>query len=176
MLFLLLTIGPAFLFACGNILEKSGVSSVGKLTGGMSKPWDFFKGVVSNKFWWLGIGCSVLATAGYYVAMARYDLSQVPESGAYRPDGILHLEGGADEAHRGGYLLRGGGPPLFRGEPGRIYRHAECLPPVGFCGCAFFCGNPCAVSVQEPRNDGLAHYGRGVRPFCRVLQERDDGF
>lgn len=77
MLFLLLTIGPAFLFACGNILEKSGVSSVGKLTGGMSKPWDFFKGVVSNKFWWLGIGCSVLATAGYYVAMARYDLSQV---------------------------------------------------------------------------------------------------
>ena len=77
MLFLLLTIGPAFLFACGNILEKSGVSTVGKRTGGTSKPWEFFKGVVTNKFWWLGFGCSVLATVGYYIAMARYDLSQV---------------------------------------------------------------------------------------------------
>ena len=78
MLFLLLTIGPAFLFACGNILEKSGVSAVGKLTGGTSRPWEFFKGIVTNKFWWLGIACSGLATLGYYVAMARYDLSQVP--------------------------------------------------------------------------------------------------
>lgn len=77
MLFLLLTIGPAFLFACGNILEKSGVSTVGKRTGGTSKPWEFFKGVITNKFWWLGFGCSVLATVGYYIAMARYDLSQV---------------------------------------------------------------------------------------------------
>lgn len=77
MLFLLLTIGPAFLFACGNILEKSGVSTVGKKTGGVSKPWLFFKGVVTNKFWWLGIGCSGLATVGYYIAMANYDLSQV---------------------------------------------------------------------------------------------------
>ncbi|MCQ2053803.1 MAG: EamA family transporter [Fibrobacter sp.] len=77
MLFLLLTIGPAFLFACGNILEKSGVSTVGKRTGGVSKPWQFFKGVVTNKFWWLGICCSGLATVGYYIAMARYDLSQV---------------------------------------------------------------------------------------------------
>lgn len=77
MLFLLLTIGPAFLFACGNILEKSGVSKVGKVTGGVSRPWAFFKGVVSNKFWWLGIFCSGFATIGYYIAMARYDLSQV---------------------------------------------------------------------------------------------------
>ena len=77
MLFLLLTIGPAFLFACGNILEKSGVSTVGKRTGGTSRPWEFFKGVVTNKFWWLGIACSGLATLGYYIAMARYDLSQV---------------------------------------------------------------------------------------------------
>ena len=77
MLFLLLTIGPAFLFACGNILEKSGVSTVGKRTGGTSKPWECFKGVITNKFWWLGFGCSVLATVGYYIAMARYDLSQV---------------------------------------------------------------------------------------------------
>ena len=77
MLFLLLTIGPAFLFACGNILEKSGVSTVGKRTGGVSKPWEFFKGVITNKFWWLGISCSGLATIGYYIAMARYDLSQV---------------------------------------------------------------------------------------------------
>ena len=77
MLCLLLTIGPAFLFACGNILEKSGVSTVGKRTGGTSRPWAFFKGIVSNKFWWLGVGCSVLATVGYYLAMARYDLSQV---------------------------------------------------------------------------------------------------
>ena len=77
MLFLLLTIGPAFLFACGNILEKSGVSTVGKRTGGTSKPWEFFKGVITNRFWWLGFGCSVLATGGYYIAMARYDLSQV---------------------------------------------------------------------------------------------------
>ena len=77
MLFLLLTIGPAFLFACGNILEKSGVSTVGKRTGGTSKPWEFFKGVITNKFWWLGFGCSVLATVGYYIAMARSGLSQV---------------------------------------------------------------------------------------------------
>ena len=77
MLFLLLTIGPAFLFACGNILEKSGVSSVGKRTGGVSNPWQFWKGVLTNGFWWLGLGCSVFATGGYYVAMARYDLSQV---------------------------------------------------------------------------------------------------
>ena len=77
MLFLLLTIGPAFLFACGNILEKSGVSTVGKRTGGTSKPWEFFKGVITNKFWWLGISCSGLATVGYYIAMAQYDLSQV---------------------------------------------------------------------------------------------------
>ena len=77
MLFLLLTIGPAFLFACGNILEKSGVSTVGKRTGGTSKPWELFKGVITNKFWWFGFGCSVLATVGYYIAMARYDLSQV---------------------------------------------------------------------------------------------------
>ena len=77
MLFLLLTIGPAFLFACGNILEKSGVSTVGKRTGGTSRPWEFFKGVITNKFWWLGIACSGLATVGYYIAMAQYDLSQV---------------------------------------------------------------------------------------------------
>lgn len=77
MLFLLLTIGPAFLFACGNILEKSGISTVGKKTGGVSKPLDFFKGVVTNKFWWLGIFCSGFATLGYYIAMARYDLSRV---------------------------------------------------------------------------------------------------
>lgn len=77
MLFLLLTIGPAFLFACGNILEKSGVSTVGKRTGGVSNPWQFLKGVLSNGFWWLGISCSGLATIGYYIAMARYDLSQV---------------------------------------------------------------------------------------------------
>lgn len=77
MLFLLLTIGPAFLFACGNILEKSGISTVGHATGGVSKPWQFFKGVITNKFWWLGIGCSGLATVGYYIAMANYDLSQV---------------------------------------------------------------------------------------------------
>lgn len=77
MLFLLLTIGPAFLFACGNILEKSGVATVGKKTGGVSKPWQFLKGVLSNGYWWLGIGCSGLATLGYYIAMARYDLSQV---------------------------------------------------------------------------------------------------
>lgn len=77
MLFLLLTIGPAFLFACGNILEKSGVSTVGKKTGGVSKPWQFFKGVVTNGYWWLGILCSGFATLGYYIAMARYDLSQV---------------------------------------------------------------------------------------------------
>ena len=73
----MLTIGPAFLFACGNILEKSGVSTVGNRTGGTSRPWAFFKGVITNKFWWLGICCSGLATVGYYVAMARYDLSQV---------------------------------------------------------------------------------------------------
>lgn len=77
MLFLLLTIGPAFLFACGNILEKSGVSTVGKVTGGVSKPWLFLKGVLTNRYWWCGIGCSGLATLGYYIAMARYDLSQV---------------------------------------------------------------------------------------------------
>lgn len=77
MLFLLLTIGPAFLFACGNILEKSGVSTVGKRTGGVEKPWQFLKGVLTNGFWWLGIACSGLATLGYYIAMARYDLSQV---------------------------------------------------------------------------------------------------
>ena len=77
MLFLLLTNGPAFLFACGNILEKSGVSTVGKRTGGTSRPWEFFKGVITNKFWWLGIACSGLATVGYYIAMAQYDLSQV---------------------------------------------------------------------------------------------------
>ena len=77
MLFLLLTIGPAFLFACGNILEKSGVSTVGKRTGGTSKPWEFFKGIITNGYWWLGICCSGLATLGYYIAMAQYDLSQV---------------------------------------------------------------------------------------------------
>lgn len=77
MLFLLLTIGPAFLFACGNILEKSGVSTVGKRTGGVSKPWQFLKGVLSNGYWWLGMLCSAFATIGYYIAMARYDLSQV---------------------------------------------------------------------------------------------------
>ena len=48
MLFLLLTIGPAFLFACGNILEKSGVSTVGKRTGGTSRPWEFFKGILGD--------------------------------------------------------------------------------------------------------------------------------
>ena len=77
MLFFLLTIGPAFCFACGNILEKSGISKVGKRTGGVANPWQFFKGVVSNRYWWLGISCSAIATLGYYVAMARYDLSQV---------------------------------------------------------------------------------------------------
>ena len=77
MLFFLLTFGPAFCFACGNILEKSGISKVGKRTGGVANPWQFFKGVVSNGYWWLGISCSALATLGYYVAMARYDLSQV---------------------------------------------------------------------------------------------------
>ena len=51
MLFFLLTIGPAFCFACGNILEKSGISKVGKRTGGVANPWQFFKGVVSNGYW-----------------------------------------------------------------------------------------------------------------------------
>ena len=77
MLFFLLTIGPAFCFACGNILEKSGISKVGKRTGGVANPWQFFKGVLSNGYWWLGISCSAIATVGYYIAMARYDLSQV---------------------------------------------------------------------------------------------------
>ena len=53
------------------------MSTVGKRTGGTSQPWEFFKGVITNKFWWLGIGCSGLATLGYYIAMAQYDLSQV---------------------------------------------------------------------------------------------------
>ena len=50
---------------------------MGKKTGGVSKPWHFFKGVVTNGYWWLGILCSGFATLGYYIAMARYDLSQV---------------------------------------------------------------------------------------------------
>ena len=50
---------------------------MGKRTGGVANPWQFFKGVVSNRYWWLGISCSAIATLGYYVAMARYDLSQV---------------------------------------------------------------------------------------------------
>ena len=53
------------------------MSTVGKRTGGTSNPWEFFKGIVTNKFWWLGIACSGLATLGYYIAMAQYDLSQV---------------------------------------------------------------------------------------------------
>ena len=53
------------------------MSTVGKRTGGTSRPWEFFKGVITNKFWWLGIACSGLATLGYYIAMAQYDLSQV---------------------------------------------------------------------------------------------------
>ena len=50
---------------------------MGKKTGGVSRPWQFLKGVVTNGYWWLGLACSGLATFGYYIAMARYDLSQV---------------------------------------------------------------------------------------------------
>lgn len=50
---------------------------MGKRTGGVAHPLQFFKGVLGNGFWWLGIACSAIATLGYYIAMARYDLSQV---------------------------------------------------------------------------------------------------
>lgn len=76
MLFFLLTLGPAFCFACGNILEKSGISHIAKDVS-LKTPLKFIKHVLTNPKWWLGIGCSGLATIGYYIAMAKYDLSLV---------------------------------------------------------------------------------------------------
>lgn len=76
MLFFILTLGPAFCFACGNILEKSGISHIAKDVS-LKTPLKFIKHVLINPKWWLGIGCSGLATIGYYIAMAKYDLSLV---------------------------------------------------------------------------------------------------
>lgn len=76
MLFLLLTLGPAVLFACGNIFEKDGISHIAKQTT-FKTPVKFFKRIFQNFHWWCGISCSGLATIGYYIAMAKYDLSLV---------------------------------------------------------------------------------------------------
>ncbi len=76
MLFFLLTLGPAICFACGNILEKAGISHIAKDVS-LKTPFKFIKCILTNPKWWLGISCSGLATIGYYIAMAKYDLSLV---------------------------------------------------------------------------------------------------
>ena len=76
MLFLVLTLGAALCFAIGNILEKSGIScSVKKAS--LKQPLQFCKYVLKNFHWWAGICFSAIATIGYYIAMAKYDLSLV---------------------------------------------------------------------------------------------------
>ena len=76
MLFFVLTLGAALCFAIGNILEKSGIScSVKKAS--LKQPLQFCKYVLKNFHWWAGICFSAIATIGYYIAMAKYDLSLV---------------------------------------------------------------------------------------------------
>lgn len=76
MLFLLLTLGSAFCFAIGNILEKSGISNTAKKVS-LKTPLQFCKFILQNFHWWAGILFSAIATIGYYIAMAKYDLSLV---------------------------------------------------------------------------------------------------
>ncbi len=76
MLFFILTLGSALCFACGNILEKSGISvAVKNVT--LKTPILFFKKILTSFYWWIGIAFSGLATIGYYIAMAKYDISLV---------------------------------------------------------------------------------------------------
>ena len=150
MLFLLLTIGPAFLFACGNILEKSGVSTVGKRTGGTSNPWEFFKGIVTNKFWWLGIACSGLATLGYYIAMAQYDLSQV------QPMMVLN--------------------PVLTALMGFCILKEVLTKRIVVAICFVLCNADCTPLGERPRNGGLAHHGSWLWTLGGFLQEPRDGF
>ena len=76
MIFLLLTLGSAFCFAIGNILEKSGISNTAKKVS-LKTPLQFCKFILQNFHWWAGILFSAIATIGYYIAMAKYDLSLV---------------------------------------------------------------------------------------------------
>lgn len=76
MLFFILTLGAAICFACSNVLEKSGIAHIAQNVS-IRTPIKFIKSVLTNPKWWLGMGCSGLASIGYYVAMAKYDLSLV---------------------------------------------------------------------------------------------------
>lgn len=76
MLFFLLTLIPAICFACGNILEKTGLSAVAH-TVSIKKPFAFIRLVLKNKYWWTGFALSAVANIGYYLAMALYDISLV---------------------------------------------------------------------------------------------------
>lgn len=76
MLFFLLTLIPAVCFACGNILEKTGLSAVAH-TVSIKKPFAFIRLVLKNKYWWTGFALSAVANLGYYLAMALYDISLV---------------------------------------------------------------------------------------------------
>ena len=75
-MFFLLTLVPAILFACGNILEKSGIVKATENVS-LKNPIVFFKKILLNFKWWLGLCFSGIATLGYYLAMAKYDLSLV---------------------------------------------------------------------------------------------------
>ena len=177
MLFLLLTIGPAFLFACGNILEKSGVSTVGKRMGGTSKPWEFFKGVVTNKFWWLGFGCSVLATVGYYIAMARYDLSQVQPMMVLNPVltalmGFCILKEALTKRIVVAICF------VVAGLLYSVESLGESTAVQNVSMLWIYSGVLCGVTLVLHLfvNGGFSHHGCRFRAFGGVLQEPRDGF
>ena len=98
------------------------------------------------------------------------------ESGAYRIDGILHLEGSPDEAHCRGDMLRGGRAALFCREPRRIDRGTERRIALDVCRGALPCYLGGAPVREEPRNGGLAHHGSRIRAFGGILQEPRYGF
>ncbi|MDR1760536.1 MAG: EamA family transporter [Fibrobacter sp.] len=83
-MFFLLTLGSALFFACGNTLEKSGISGITHSVP-VRNPLRFIGSILRNPRWLLGFFCSILASLGYYLAMARYDISIVQPMMALNP-------------------------------------------------------------------------------------------
>lgn len=75
-MFLLWTLGPATLFAIGNLLQKVGLGHAATVTAGQGLM-RLIQKVFASGRWWLGIAISAVATILYYGALAKYNISLV---------------------------------------------------------------------------------------------------
>lgn len=83
-MFWLWTLGSAFLFAVGNLLQKRGLNYAGQQAS-PNQIWKVIKAVLSHGAWWLGILVSAVATLTYYAALGRFNISLVQPMMALNP-------------------------------------------------------------------------------------------